>query len=73
LDRILLDNMSLEEMRQAVKLTADRVPLEASGNVELENVAAIAATGVDYISTGKLTHSVTALDISLLLDNPAGN
>jgi nicotinate-nucleotide pyrophosphorylase (carboxylating) len=73
LDRILLDNMSLEEMRQAVELTAGRVPLEASGNVELENVAAIAATGVDYISTGKLTHSVTALDISLLLDNPSGN
>jgi nicotinate-nucleotide pyrophosphorylase (carboxylating) len=71
LDRILLDNMNLEEMRQAVKVTAGRVPLEASGNVELENVAAIAATGVDYISAGKLTHSVTALDISLLLDNPA--
>jgi nicotinate-nucleotide pyrophosphorylase (carboxylating) len=67
-DRILLDNMSLAEMREAVKLSAGRKPLEASGNVDLENVAAIAETGVDYISVGKLTHSVTALDISLLLD-----
>lgn len=72
LDRILLDNMNLEEMRQAVQMAAGRTPLEASGNVELENVAAIAAIGVDYISVGKLTHSVTALDISLLLDEPAG-
>jgi nicotinate-nucleotide pyrophosphorylase (carboxylating) len=67
-DRILLDNMSLAEMREAVKLSAGRKPLEASGNVDLENVAAIAETGVDYISVDKLTHSVTALDISLLLD-----
>jgi nicotinate-nucleotide pyrophosphorylase (carboxylating) len=67
-DRILLDNMSLEAMREAVQLAAGRVPLEASGNVELENVAAVAATGVDYISVGKLTHSVTALDISLLMN-----
>lgn len=66
-DRILLDNMSLEMMQEAVRLAASRVPLEASGNVELENVAAVAATGVDYISVGKLTHSVTALDISLLM------
>jgi nicotinate-nucleotide pyrophosphorylase (carboxylating) len=67
-DRILLDNMSLAQMREAVELTAGRTPLEASGNVDLENVAAIAATGVNYISVGKLTHSVTALDISLLLN-----
>lgn len=66
-DRILLDNMNLAEMRQAVKLAAGRTPLEASGNVSLETVAAIAATGVDYISSGALTHSVRALDISLLL------
>lgn len=64
-DRIMLDNMSLEEMRWAVEVTAGRVPLEASGNVTLENVAAIAVTGVDYISVGALTHSVKALDISL--------
>ena len=66
-DRILLDNMSSETMREAVLMTAGRVPLEASGNVSLANVAEIANTGVDYISIGKLTHSVNALDISLLL------
>jgi nicotinate-nucleotide pyrophosphorylase (carboxylating) len=68
LDRIMLDNMSLAEMREAVHLTNGRVPLEASGNVNLENVGAIAATGVDYISVGMLTHSVQALDISLELE-----
>lgn len=66
-DRIMLDNMSLAQMREAVCLTGGRVPLEASGNVTLENVAAVAATGVTYISVGALTHSVQALDISLLL------
>ncbi len=64
-DRIMLDNMDTEQMRQAVVLTGGRVALEASGNVSLDNVAAIAQTGVDYISVGALTHSVTALDISL--------
>jgi nicotinate-nucleotide pyrophosphorylase (carboxylating) len=63
--RILLDNMSLSELRAAVQLVAGRVPLEASGNVSLQNVAEVAATGVDYISVGALTHSVRALDISL--------
>ena len=69
IDRILLDNMSLDEMRRAVQVTGGRVPLEASGNMSLERVAAVAATGVDFISIGMLTHSVQALDISLLLDN----
>ncbi len=64
-DRILLDNMSLDQMRQAVEMAAGRIPLEASGNVTLYTVDAIAATGVDYISSGALTHSVEALDISL--------
>ena len=64
-DRIMLDNMDLDEMRQAVEMTTGRVPLEASGNVTLESVTAIAATGVGYISVGALTHSVKALDISL--------
>lgn len=67
-DRILLDNMTLEQMRTAVQVAKGRVPLEASGNVTLENVNAIAATGVDHISSGALTHSVKALDISLTLD-----
>ena len=65
IDRILLDNMSLDQMRQAVEIAAGRIPLEASGNVNLDTVAAIAATGVDFISSGALTHSVKALDISL--------
>jgi len=65
IDRIMLDNMSLEDMREAVRIAGGRVPLEASGGVNLQTVAAIAATGVDYISVGELTHSVRALDISL--------
>jgi len=64
-DRILLDNMTPDEMAEAVRLTGGCVPLEASGNVTLENVATVAATGVDYISVGMLTHSVRALDVSL--------
>jgi nicotinate-nucleotide pyrophosphorylase (carboxylating) len=67
-ERIMLDNMSLAEMREAVKMVNGRCQLEASGNVTLQTVAAIAATGVDYISSGALTHSVTALDISLNFD-----
>ena len=64
-DAILLDNMSLEEMRQAVTLVQGRCLLEASGGVNLETVKAVAETGVDLISVGALTHSVRALDISL--------
>ena len=64
-DAILLDNMSLEEMRQAVTLIQGRCLLEASGGVNLETVRAVAETGVDLISVGALTHSVRALDISL--------
>lgn len=67
--RILLDNMSPEMMRQAVHINAGRASLEASGNVSLENVRQIAETGVDYISIGALTHSVQALDVSLLISN----
>lgn len=65
IDRIMLDNMSLDEMREAVRYVAGRVELEASGGITLENVAQVAATGVDLISVGALTHSVKALDISL--------
>lgn len=72
-DRIMLDNMSVADMRRAVELVNDRVPLEASGNVTLDTVAAIAATGVDFISTGAVTHSVMALDISLWLDEAIGH
>ena len=63
-DRILLDNMSLETMTEAVRITTGRAKLEASGNVTLDNVRAIAETGVDYISSGALTHSVQVFDVS---------
>lgn len=69
-DRVMLDNMSLAEMRQAVALAAGRVPLEASGNVTLERAAEIAATGVDLISVGALTHSAPALDLSMKVARP---
>jgi quinolinate synthase len=68
-DRIMLDNMDPETMRQAVTLTAGRVELEASGGITLQNAAAVAQTGVDYISVGALTHSAPALDISLDIED----
>lgn len=64
-DIILLDNMSLEEMEEAVNSVAGRALMEASGGITRENVRAVAATGVDLISIGALTHSAKALDISL--------
>ena len=64
-ERIMLDNMTPAEMRRAVEWVAGRVPLEASGGITLESVRAVAEAGVNYISIGALTHSVTALDISL--------
>ncbi|HEX6087026.1 MAG TPA: nicotinate-nucleotide diphosphorylase (carboxylating), partial [Thermoanaerobaculia bacterium] len=64
-DFILLDNMSPDELREAVRRTNGRVPLEASGGINLDTVRAVAETGVDRISVGALTHSVTALDISM--------
>jgi nicotinate-nucleotide pyrophosphorylase (carboxylating) len=69
---IMLDNMSLDEMRQAVALNQGRANLEASGNVTLANVRAIAETGVDYISVGALTHSVKAIDLSLAVIKISG-
>jgi len=64
-DMILLDNMSLEDMRQAVALAGGRIPLEASGGVRLENIRSIAETGVDFISVGRITQSAPAVDIGL--------
>jgi len=64
-ERILLDNMSNEMMREAVEITAGRAKLEASGNVTLENVLEVARTGVDYVSVGALTHSPKVFDVSL--------
>lgn len=67
-DCILLDNMDVMAIKEAVRINNGRALLEASGNVTEENVVQIAATGVDVISVGALTHSVRALDMSLLLD-----
>jgi nicotinate-nucleotide pyrophosphorylase (carboxylating) len=67
-DRILLDNFDLEAMRAAVAETAGRVSLETSGNVDLEGLAAIAATGVDFVSVGGLTKHVRAVDFSMRLE-----
>ncbi len=75
-DRVLLDNMArrtdagldVSMLREAVRRVAGRVQTEASGNVTLETVSEIAATGVDFISSGALTHSVRALDVSLKID-----
>ena len=64
-ERILLDNMSIDMMREAVEINDGRAKLEASGNVTLENVLEVAGTGVDYISVGALTHSPKVFDVSL--------
>jgi nicotinate-nucleotide pyrophosphorylase (carboxylating) len=66
-DRLLLDNMSVSDVRACVALVEGRVPLEVSGNITLENVRVYAVTGVSLISVGALTHSVRALDLSLLV------
>jgi nicotinate-nucleotide pyrophosphorylase (carboxylating) len=66
-DAILLDNMTLAELRESVALTAGRARLEASGGVSLDTIRAIAETGVDEISVGALTHSAPSLDVSLEL------
>ncbi len=64
-DIIMLDNMTNSAMKKAVALIAGRALTEASGNVNLKRIQGIAATGVDFISIGELTHSVRAADISL--------
>ncbi|HET7708497.1 MAG TPA: carboxylating nicotinate-nucleotide diphosphorylase [Sphingomicrobium sp.] len=64
-DRLLLDNMDLAALREAVALVAGRVPLEASGGVKLDTIRAIAETGVDFVSVGRITQSAPAVDIGL--------
>jgi nicotinate-nucleotide pyrophosphorylase (carboxylating) len=64
-DTVLLDNMSIENLKKAVALAKGRAVLEASGNITHETVAAVAATGVDYISSGAITHSAPNLDVAL--------
>lgn len=65
IDIIMLDNMDINKMKEAIKICKGKVLTEASGNVTLQNIRMIAETGVDYISVGELTHSVQALDISM--------
>ncbi len=67
-DRILLDNMDCARLREAVAIAAGRVPLEASGGITLDNVRAVAETGVDFISIGSLTKDIRAVDLSLRFD-----
>jgi nicotinate-nucleotide pyrophosphorylase (carboxylating) len=64
-DVVMLDNFSVAEMRKAVKTVAGRIVIEASGGITLDNIAQIAATGVDYASSGALTHSASNLDVAL--------
>jgi nicotinate-nucleotide pyrophosphorylase (carboxylating) len=72
IDVILLDNMKPSEMREAVALGRDKVKFEASGGVTLKTVRQIAATGVDYISVGALTHSARSIDLALEVTNVGG-
>jgi nicotinate-nucleotide pyrophosphorylase (carboxylating) len=67
-DLILLDNMTVDEIATAVARVARRVPLEASGGITLDTLAAVAATGVDYVALGQITHSARAVDVSLKLE-----
>jgi nicotinate-nucleotide pyrophosphorylase (carboxylating) len=67
-DRLLLDNMNAATLREAVALVAGRVPLEASGGVNLDTIAGIAASGVDFVSVGRITQSAPAVDIGLDYD-----
>ena len=64
-DVVLLDNMDGPTLRQAVEMAQGRIVLEASGNMRLSRIAEVAATGVDYISVGALTHSAQVLDLGL--------
>ena len=64
-DRIMLDNFTLGDLTTAVKLTNGQIELEASGNIELHNIAAVAQTGVDFISIGALTKNIKAIDLSM--------
>ncbi|MBV8927950.1 MAG: nicotinate-nucleotide diphosphorylase (carboxylating), partial [Mycobacteriaceae bacterium] len=62
---LLLDNMSMEELADAVRVTAGRAELEATGGLTLDRARAVASTGVDYLSVGALTHSAPVLDIGV--------
>jgi nicotinate-nucleotide pyrophosphorylase (carboxylating) len=68
IDRVMLDNMTIEEIKEAIKLVNHQTEVEVSGGVNLENVREIALCGPDYISVGAITHSVPAFDYTLLVD-----
>ena len=70
-DRILLDNFTLPLLHAAVAMNQSRCELEASGGIDLSTIAAVAQTGVDYVSIGAITKSVRAIDLSLLLQEPS--
>jgi nicotinate-nucleotide pyrophosphorylase (carboxylating) len=72
-DQILLDNMSTSQMREAVEITADRAKLEASGGLTIDRAREVAATGVDYLAIGALTHSAPVLDIAMDLRDAEGS
>ncbi len=65
IDRVLLDNFDIQKLSEAVKMCGGKVPLEASGGITLDNIQEIAATGVDFISTGALTKDIAAIDLSM--------
>ncbi|NOX08126.1 MAG: carboxylating nicotinate-nucleotide diphosphorylase [Gammaproteobacteria bacterium] len=67
-ERLLLDNFSLAQLEDAVKINDNKASLEASGGITLENISAVAATGVDWISTGSLTKNIQAVDLSMLFE-----
>ncbi len=67
-DRIMLDNFSMQDMRDAVAMNTEGVELEASGNIDLENIRSIAETGIDYISIGALTKNIKAIDLSMRIN-----
>jgi nicotinate-nucleotide pyrophosphorylase (carboxylating) len=68
--RILVDDFPLDQLREAVRIAAGRIPLEVSGSVSLERLPEIAATGVDFVSVGALTKHVRAIDLSMKLGPP---
>ncbi len=68
IERILCDNFSLADLREAVKRCAGKIPLEASGNIDEHNIHDVAKTGIDYISIGAITKHIKAIDLSLILD-----
>jgi nicotinate-nucleotide pyrophosphorylase (carboxylating) len=67
-DRVMLDNFSIPDILSAVKQNQGRIELEASGNINLENIRSIAATGIDFISIGDLTKNLTAVDLSMRIE-----